>query len=60
MCEARDAIEQRKRAAQGLIDACAEHCGVIASAFLGVLADPVPDALKRLADEAERRLGREH
>ncbi len=56
MCEARDAIQARKAAAEGLTRACAAQVAVIAAAFVGALAEPLPDALRRLADEAERRL----
>lgn len=57
MCEARDAIRARRAAAEGLTRACAERGGALAAAFLKALAEPVPDDLRRLVEEAERRLG---
>ena len=58
MCEARDAIRARKQAADGLAKACAERAGCIASAFMGVLAEPIPEALRKLVAQAERSLKR--
>lgn len=58
MCEAHEAIRSRTREAHRLTRACEEQCGVIASAFASVLAEPIPNDMKRLVRIAERRLRR--
>ncbi|MGC4252420.1 MAG: hypothetical protein QM605_13420 [Sphingobium sp.] len=60
MCEARDAIRARKCAADDLTRACAAKGNALASAFIAALAEPIPEALRKLAEEAERKLRREH
>ncbi|WP_336974147.1 hypothetical protein [Sphingobium aromaticiconvertens] len=57
MCEARDAIRARKCAADDLTRACAARGNILAKAFLAALAEPVPDDLRRLVEEADRKLG---
>lgn len=57
MCEARDAIRARKVAAEGLTRACAVRGNVLAMAFIAALAEPIPDDLRRLVEEADRCLG---
>lgn len=57
MCEAMEAIRARKLAAEGLTRACAERGNPLARAYLAALAEPVPEDLRRLVEEADRRLG---
>lgn len=56
MCEARDAIRERTRAAEALTDACRSKLAPLAAALAPVLAEPVPAAMRKLARRAERRL----
>lgn len=60
MCEAREAIAARKSAAEALTRACAAQGNVLACAYIAALAEPIPDTLRKLAEQADRRLNREH
>jgi len=60
MCEAREAIRARKCAADDLTRACAAQGNPLAAAFIEALADPIPEVLRKLAEQAERSLRRDH
>lgn len=56
MCKQLDAIHGRRDAADKLRRACAAAAGPLRSRFASVLAEPIPDDMRALVAEAERRL----
>lgn len=54
--EAMEAIVARRRAAEALTAACKARLPAFVQPFAGVLAEPVPDDMRRVVRVAERRV----